>query len=172
MSRMLFYKDFKSALNDYNKYGEYLPEANNKGTTASKIRLYSGKHLQPVKNGGWHFSYLFDPENISQKLKAFGHQEFNTADFTDVEKIKERIAKGENLFNRKAHKLIKVRISPKEYPPFICENQERFAQYIAKYDGNRSIARARFISRMRPSNILKVVTETIKKPLRSIFRKK
>lgn len=55
-------------------------------------------------NGGWHFSYLGDIEAIIVKIKAFAHQEFNTAEFLDREGLERRIRLGLDPFNRKGHK--------------------------------------------------------------------
>ena len=35
-----------------------------------------------VENGGWHFSYLMDAQNIQNKLKSFAHAEFNNEFYT------------------------------------------------------------------------------------------
>jgi len=53
-----------------------------------------------ILNGGWHFSYFGDPSFIKNKINNFSHQEFNTEEFTDLEKIKDRIKNGKDLFER------------------------------------------------------------------------
>lgn len=39
------------------------------------------------ENCGWHFSYFGDPEKIKLKIKSFAHQEINTNEYTNEEKI-------------------------------------------------------------------------------------
>lgn len=53
-----------------------------------------------VPNGGFHLSYWFSPEQIAKKIKSFAHQECNKEEFTDHNKIMERISKGVDLFDR------------------------------------------------------------------------
>ena len=51
-------------------------------------KFYKPKEPQLIFDGGWHFSYLKDAKNISKKIQAFSHQEYNKKTFTD-EKGKE-----------------------------------------------------------------------------------
>ena len=54
--------------------------------------------IQLINNGGWHFSFLKEPNSIKHKIISYSHQEYNKEEFTNVESIKEKIAKGEDLF--------------------------------------------------------------------------
>ena len=58
------------------------------------------KNIQLINNGGWHFSFLKDPESIRDKIFSYSHQEYNTDKFTDLGQIEQRITKGEDLFCR------------------------------------------------------------------------
>ena len=62
------------------KYGWYKKS----NLTLSKIRLISDNAWY---NGGWHLSYFGDSEFISNKLKNFAHQEYNSKEFTDISVI-------------------------------------------------------------------------------------
>lgn len=53
-----------------------------------------------VEPGGWHLSYWNIPENISNKIKSFAHQEFNSEKYTNVDNIKKAIIEGTDLFHR------------------------------------------------------------------------
>jgi beta-1,4-mannosyl-glycoprotein beta-1,4-N-acetylglucosaminyltransferase len=56
--------------------------------------------LPLLRDAGWHFSYLGGPEAIRRKIGAFSHQELNREEFTSIEKISARVARGEDLFER------------------------------------------------------------------------
>lgn len=56
--------------------------------------------LPGIHNAGWHLSYWGTPEDIKYKIESFAHQELNNINFTDIEKIKERISVGADLFDR------------------------------------------------------------------------
>jgi len=59
--------------------------------------------LPSLSNGGWHISNFSSPENIKYKIKNFSQQEYNKTEYTDLKKIKQRIKKGEDLFDRESN---------------------------------------------------------------------
>lgn len=84
-------------------------------------------NLQIIK-GGWHFSFLQTPKNIIKKIKSFSHGEFNQSEFTEENKVKEKILKGQDIFNRD-FKLKKIFID-KNYPEYIRNNQHLLKSWI------------------------------------------
>ena len=87
------------------------------------------KNIQLINNGGWHFSFLKDPESIRDKIFSYSHQEYNTDKFTDLGQIEQRITKGEDLFYRD---IIYKRVNIDEtFPAYINENKEKFKKWIA-----------------------------------------
>jgi beta-1,4-mannosyl-glycoprotein beta-1,4-N-acetylglucosaminyltransferase len=94
--------------------------------TPQQIRESSAKTI--INDGGWHFSYLLSPEDISKKIRSFAHSEFDKEEFTDIERIKNKINKGEDLFGRK-DKITYVAIDD-SYPKYITENIEVYSHYI------------------------------------------
>jgi len=91
-------------------------------------RIDKEKSIQLIKNGGWHFTYLMKPEEISQKIKSMAHTEFNREEFVDTEKIKVKIEKLEDPFGRNL-KLKKVKIDD-NYPEYIKNNIKIFKNWI------------------------------------------
>lgn len=88
-----------------------------------------------IQDGGWHFSYLLSPEEISKKIKAFAHSEYDKSVYTDSSFIKDRIEKGENIFGRK-EKIDYVKLDG-SYPRFILDNLKKYDFYINhNYSGN------------------------------------
>ncbi len=53
-----------------------------------------------LQNGGWHLSYFGDTKFIQNKLKEFGHQEYNSNYYTNEQNITEAITNGKDLFGR------------------------------------------------------------------------
>ena len=47
------------------------------------------KNLQIIK-GGWHFSFLQNPNEIVEKIRSYSHGEFNTVENTNEDKIKKK----------------------------------------------------------------------------------
>ena len=91
-------------------------------------RFDKEKSIQLIKNGGWHFTYLMKPNEISQKIKSMAHTEFNREEFVDEEKIKIKIEKLQDPFNRNL-KLKKVKID-ENYPEYIKNNIKIFKNWI------------------------------------------
>ena len=58
----------------------------------------------------------------------YSHQEYNKEEFTNVESIKEKIAKGEDLFGRNI-KYKKVNVDD-SFPSYVYNNKEKFKEWI------------------------------------------
>lgn len=58
------------------------------------------KKLFKVRQGGWHLSYFMTPEQISDKIRSFSHQELNTEYMRDPNRIRAAIEDGKDLFER------------------------------------------------------------------------
>jgi hypothetical protein len=94
-------------------------------TNFSNMRLH---HANRIEMGGWHLSYFGDNYFIQNKLKMFGHQEFNTVSFTDPELIKKRMDSQIDLFDRTDTDMEKVPVSLNFYLPY--EYEKYLKQFI------------------------------------------
>ena len=86
---------------------------------SEKIRCYEG--IIPCLYGvfGWHLSYFGDEHMISNKLKEFAHQEFNSSIYTSPKLIKERVEKGLDILGRSVEKIERIEYADNPYlPPF------------------------------------------------------
>ena len=81
-----------------------------------------------IINGGWHFSFLQTPSDISKKIKSYSHGEFNTLENSDEKSIKEKILNSKDIFNR-GFDLKKIEIDS-NFPNFIVKNKEKFKEWI------------------------------------------
>ena len=91
-------------------------------------RIDKIRNLQIIKDGGWHFSYLQNPENLLKKIKSSSHGEFNKPEFTKEKAIEEKIKMQENIFNLE-YKYKKVEIDS-SFPKYILENKEKLKEWI------------------------------------------
>lgn len=57
---------------------------------------------------GYHMTYFMSFENMKYKIESFSHQELNKDEFTNVEKLKERMSKGIEPFQRPNVLLVEV----------------------------------------------------------------
>lgn len=88
-------------------------------SSAQKIRFIKGFLIE---NGGWHFSYLGGTEKIIEKIKSFSHQEYNSSEYTDLIKIKQRVENGQDLYSNKHEKRYAGIIIDKSFPKYIVDN--------------------------------------------------
>lgn len=126
-----------------------------------------------IENGGWHLSFFGDKDFIENKIKNYGHQEYNNDEI--LSNIEEKIKLNKDLFNRKNHDIQYINIENNEnLPPkyeiylqkyFSLEIKEEgdnikdFYYYIPCHDqlGND-------IYRMNSSNIENMLREVYKNP--------
>ena len=91
-------------------------------------RIDKYKKVHKIDNGGWHFSFLGDPKFIASKIKSYTHNEFDKEEFTNLDKISQRIINLRDPFDRE-QELIKIEIDS-TYPDYILNNKEKFKDWI------------------------------------------
>lgn len=75
--------------------------------------------MPKIPNAGWHFSYLFQTEQIINKIESFAHTEYNQEEYKDTEKILYRIENGIDPFDRFPLKYYEI---DKTYPSYVRKN--------------------------------------------------
>jgi len=88
------------------------------------------KNIQIIKEGGWHFNNFLSPVELSLKLKTFAHNEFSGNEYSDIDIIRQKIKKREDLFGR-GH--VFKKIDKNEYsilPDLILKNIDNFKNYF------------------------------------------
>ena len=91
-------------------------------------RVDKTRNLQIIKDGGWHFSYLQNPENILKKIKSFSHGERNIPEFANTKNIEEKIKMQKNIFDL-GFSYEKIPIDH-SFPRYIIENKEKLKKWI------------------------------------------
>jgi beta-1,4-mannosyl-glycoprotein beta-1,4-N-acetylglucosaminyltransferase len=121
----LYYYNLHTKFNDkwggakillYKKYIEL-------NTSCSNIRNIT---CPTIVNGGWHLSYFGDKYFIQNKIQNFSHQEYNNSEYTDVDKIEQRVKNESDLYDRYIH-LLKIKIEDNPYLPI------DYDKYLQKY---------------------------------------
>ena len=88
-------------------------------------------------DGGWHFAYLMNEKDISNKLKRFDHEinhllkdkKYNKDELTNLNNINSRIKSLKDPYDRKDVKLKKVIIND-SFPRYIVENMGELNEFI------------------------------------------
>lgn len=87
--------------------------------------------LEAIPEGGWHFSYLGDEAAIRTKVEAYSHQELNRPEITAADRVRDRIERGADLFDRAGYEWRYVPLDAR-FPRHVLENQERFAKHVGR----------------------------------------
>ena len=68
------------------------------------------------------------PEEISEKIKSYAHSEYNTPEFTNINRIKQKIENKKDIFDRD-FKFIKLE-NYNDLPEYIKQNREKLSQFL------------------------------------------
>jgi beta-1,4-mannosyl-glycoprotein beta-1,4-N-acetylglucosaminyltransferase len=97
-------------------------------SSPQNIRMAQSNYL--LEKGGWHLSYFGDTKFIKNKLENFPHQEFNTEDIKNEEKMKFKIDNGMDILDRPDARITRIPISENKYlPPFYDTMLSKFILY-------------------------------------------
>ena len=91
-------------------------------------RFDKERSIELIKSGGWHFTYLMKPKEISKKIEDMAHTEFNKEKFKNINSIENNIKNLKDPFNRDLN-LKKTEID-ETYPEFIQKNKEQYQEWI------------------------------------------
>jgi|TARA_B100001964_G_scaffold244988_1_gene329216 beta-1,4-mannosyl-glycoprotein beta-1,4-N-acetylglucosaminyltransferase len=91
-------------------------------------RIDKPKAAQVIKNGGWHFSFLKNSEDISKKIISYAHREYNKPEFTDKKKIEERIKNRTDIYDRN-FQYEKIELD-NTFPKYVLDNLNKFRDWI------------------------------------------
>jgi beta-1,4-mannosyl-glycoprotein beta-1,4-N-acetylglucosaminyltransferase len=81
-----------------------------------------------ICDGGWHFSFLGNAQQILQKIEAYSHQELNIDMFTGA--LKEgKLNPRSDLFGRRDHQFRPVEVGA-SFPSFIRGNTDKLSHLI------------------------------------------
>lgn len=91
-------------------------------------RFDKPQNVKILKNGGWHFSFLYDVNGIIKKISSFQHTEFDKEDIKNKELIIKKINNGEDIFNRN-YNFKKIDIGD-EFPEYLIKNKNKYRNWI------------------------------------------
>jgi beta-1,4-mannosyl-glycoprotein beta-1,4-N-acetylglucosaminyltransferase len=86
--------------------------------------------VQLIKDGGWHFTWVFSLENIIKKIESTAHQEFNRPEYKNPEKIRELIASGRDF--HKPYSRYELQELDEQFPEYMVNNQATFSEFLLK----------------------------------------
>jgi beta-1,4-mannosyl-glycoprotein beta-1,4-N-acetylglucosaminyltransferase len=95
-------------------------------------KLFSNDYIhnfEIIKNGGWHFGWMKNPQGIINKLNSFAHTEFNKKKFNNKNYINNIIKNRINFLDNKTLKIVNINNS---FPNYINKNLKKFSNWIIK----------------------------------------
>lgn len=97
---------------------------------------FDRKNIEVIRNGGWHFTKIYDLETLMQKISFSGHTEMNTPDI-NLDSVQNDLKNRRVPYGRK--ELGKVKAIDSSFPIFVQNNLDYFKNYIL--DFNMSVKR-------------------------------
>jgi beta-1,4-mannosyl-glycoprotein beta-1,4-N-acetylglucosaminyltransferase len=93
-----------------------------------RMRACAGMDVPVIEKAGWHWSFLGGPEKISEKIKAYAHQDFNLPEYSSVDKIEERLLNFTDIFDRNMeYKIVEI---DESFPDYVRNNLNKLEKYI------------------------------------------
>lgn len=133
-TKALSYRTFRHGLDSVDvPYSTYLPESVNRGTTASKIRMY--RSCRHISNGGWHFSFLGGVDAIVRKLQSFSHQEYNTEEFLDRSRLLDCLERGRDIFGRSDKIFVPEPLKRNLFPDHVIDSRAKYEHLVLTVRG-------------------------------------
>jgi beta-1,4-mannosyl-glycoprotein beta-1,4-N-acetylglucosaminyltransferase len=89
------------------------------------------KHFkrQVIRDGGWHFSSIFDISGIVLKTEVTAHQEFNTPEYKDPQNIQMLILQGRD-FRVPSRRFQAHEVCQPEFPAYLVEHMEKYEKFL------------------------------------------
>lgn len=100
-----------------------------KGYGAQKARTVEPPPIQGPDQG-WHFSYMGGPEMIAYKAANAAHVELAVPEYTDLDRVKDRMERQVDMFDRAERKPFTCPI--RDLPFYVTENLDKFDHLIYK----------------------------------------
>lgn len=119
--KIVTYNNFQTILDDDGCDHGALDEKVNTGTTASKIRLYSGPRQKRYDNAGWHFCYLGKDETVFKKIQAICEGNLNVEP--------ESVKYFRSIKEFAGFTLVPVKID-KSYPEYLVLNISKYPHLV------------------------------------------
>ncbi len=91
-------------------------------------KFFKPKFDKFINGGGWHFSSVKSAEGIYKKLDSYAEQQWNNKKFKNMDIIKRKIKKKEDLFDRN-HEFEVINVDA-TFPNYIYKNKKKFEEFI------------------------------------------
>jgi Glycosyltransferase family 17. len=86
-------------------------------------------HVQVIKDGGWHFTWMLKPENIVTKMEAIAEQHVVKEEFKKLDYIQTKISAGEDVLNPKSH-YIREEVVESVFPSYLIAHRDKYREWF------------------------------------------
>lgn len=100
------------------------------GETMRQMRTFPGKNVCTIEHAGWHFSWLGNDAEVTNKIKSFSHYEFNNSNFLGKLNVSKSIQNNQNHFDMP---MSKVKLD-EYFPKALLENLDKYSSLILPED--------------------------------------
>ena len=94
-------------------------------------RIDKPKNIKIIKDGGWHYSFLYNLDGIIKKISSYQHSEYDNDNIKNKITLQNKINNKLDIFGRN-YKYRKISINKNTSPDYIIQNQEQLSEWIDK----------------------------------------
>lgn len=98
------------------------------GKSLGELRLRREDGSCSIYDGGWHFTSIGSTADIAEKIRSWGHQEYNNPFIFDT--LEQQIENARDIFHRNNTPYQCEPITVETMPRYLVENQDKFSHLI------------------------------------------
>jgi beta-1,4-mannosyl-glycoprotein beta-1,4-N-acetylglucosaminyltransferase len=85
-------------------------------------------NVQLLKNGGWHFTWVFTMENLVKKIENTAHQEYNKKEYKEPIYIERMIRAGKDF--HKPNSRYQAQLLDHQFPEYLVQHADKFREFL------------------------------------------
>ncbi len=89
-------------------------------------------NVQLIKNGGWHFTWVFRMPDLIKKIESTAHQEFNKPEYKNPEYLEKMILAGRDF--HKPNSRYQIQKLDEQFPQYLRDHPEKFKDFLLPID--------------------------------------
>lgn len=132
---------YVNVLSQTNWFGSYITKFKNIKTKSVGLFRNDRDSYERIQNGGWHLSFMGGKERVVNKIKSWGHQEYNLPHIIDgvesnMNSLKDLFGRRNRFYSSDIQKyyfesMMKIEME-KYYPKYLIELIEKKFDYLIK----------------------------------------
>jgi len=91
--------------------------------------MFKRFHVQIIRNGGWHFTWVMTPEDAVKKMEAIAEGDFYKDEHRGVDYIADTFRSGNDLLDPHVRYIAQEVVEP-DFPRFLVKHKDKYRQWL------------------------------------------